>query len=221
MEEVSLAQQGLRYGVTRLRGYGEERLKLPTPQPRNLVTRYSSDMNWLLKNFLRGLVIVVPTALTIYLLVQTFNTLDQILKLRYPGLGVAVLLLATIAIGALASNFIGRRVFGLTEMMFTKAPIVRIIYAAIKDLLEAFVGNKRRFDRPVTIMIGDQVKMLGFITQEELGALGSAGEIAVYVPFSYTWDGCLMIVPRERVQPLSADSASVLAFAVSGGVSKV
>ena len=63
--------------------------------------------------------------------------------------------------------------------------------------------------------------MLGFITQEELGALGSAGEIAVYVPFSYTWDGCLMIVPRERVQPLSADSASVLAFAVSGGVSKV
>ncbi len=178
-------------------------------------------MNWLLKNFLRGLVIVVPIALTVYLLFQAFLALDQILKLRYPGLGVAVLLLATIAIGALTSNFVGRRVFGLTEMMFTKAPIVRIIYAAIKDLLEAFVGNKRRFDRPVTVMVGEHAKMLGFITQEELGALGSAGEIAVYVPFSYTWDGCLMIVPRERVQPLSVDSASVLAFAVSGGVSKV
>ena len=178
-------------------------------------------MNWLLKNFLRGLVIVVPIALTLYLLVQAFLTLDQILKLRYRGLGVAVLVLATVLIGALASNFVGRRLFGFAEAMFTRAPIVRIIYAAIKDLLEAFVGNKRRFDRPVTIQIGEQVRMLGFITQEELGALGGPGEIAVYVPFSYTWDGCLMIVPRERVTPVAADSASVLAFAVSGGVSKV
>jgi len=178
-------------------------------------------MNWLLKNFLRGLVIVVPIALTVYLLFQAFVALDQILKLRYPGLGVAVLLLATIAIGALASNFVGRRFFGLAETLFTKAPIVRIIYAAIKDLLEAFVGNKRRFDRPVTVMVGEHVKMFGFVTQEDLGSLGSPGEIAVYVPFSYTWDGCLMIVARDRVQPLSADSASVLAFAVSGGVSKV
>ena len=178
-------------------------------------------MNWLLKNFLRGLVIVVPIALTVYLLFQAFVTLDRILKLRYPGLGVAVLLLATIAVGALAGNFIGRRFFGLAETLFTKAPIVRIIYAAIKDLLEAFVGNKRRFDRPVTVMVGEHVKMFGFVTQEDLGSLGSPGEIAVYVPFSYTWDGCLMIVARDRVQPLSADSASVLAFAVSGGVSKV
>jgi uncharacterized membrane protein len=178
-------------------------------------------MNWLLKNFLRGLVIVVPIALTVYLLVQVFNTLDRILHLRYPGLGVAVLLLATVLIGALASNFIGRRFFAVAETLFTKAPIVRIIYAAIKDLLEAFVGNKRRFDRPVTVMVGEHVRMFGFITQEDLGALGSAGEIAVYVPFSYTWDGCLMIVGRDRVQALTADSASVLAFAVSGGVSKV
>ena len=178
-------------------------------------------MNWLIKNFLRGLVIVVPIAVTIYLLVQAFTTLDRLLQLEYPGLGVAVLVLATIAIGAFASNFIGRRLFGLAETLFTKAPIVRIIYAAIKDLLEAFVGNKRRFDRPVTIMVGDQLKMFGFITQDDLGALAAPGDVAVYVPFSYTWDGCLMIVARDRVQPISADSASVLALVVSGGVSRM
>ena len=178
-------------------------------------------MNWIIKNFLRGLVIVVPIAVTVYLLVQAFTMLDRILKLEYTGLGVAVLVLATIGIGVLASNFLGRRVFGIAEKLFTKAPIVRIIYAAIKDLLEAFVGNKRRFDRPVTVMVGDGVKMFGFITQDDLGAMAAQGEIAVYVPFSYTWDGCLMIVPRERVQPLAADSASVLALVVSGGVSRV
>ncbi len=178
-------------------------------------------MNWIIKNFLRGLVIVVPFAVTIYLLYQTFVTLDRLLKLEYPGLGVAVLVLATIVIGALASNFLGRRLFGLTEKLFTKAPIVRIIYAAIKDLLEAFVGNKRRFDRPVSVQVSADVKVFGFITRDDLGTLGAAGEVAVYVPFSYTWDGCLLVVPKARVTAIEADSASIMALVVSGGVSRV
>jgi uncharacterized membrane protein len=178
-------------------------------------------MNWLIKNFLRGLVIVVPIALTIYLLVQAFVSLDQILKLQYPGLGILVIVAATIVIGALAGNFVGRRVFGLTEKLFTKAPIVRIVYSAIKDLLEAFVGNKRRFDRPVAISVSEGIRTFGFITKDDLTSLGLPGDVAVYVPFSYTWDGCLLIVSRERVTPITADSASIMAMVVSGGVSRM
>lgn len=178
-------------------------------------------MNWLIKNFLRGLVIVVPIALTAYLVYQSFIRLDQLLQVKTPGLGLAILIGAIIAIGALAGNFVGRKFFSLTETMFTKAPIVRIVYAAIKDLLEAFVGNKRRFDRPVTISVSEGVKTFGFITRDDLGALGMPGDVAVYVPFSYTWDGCLLVVARERVTALDADSASVMALVVSGGVSRV
>jgi len=178
-------------------------------------------MNWLIKNFLRGLVIVVPIALTIYLVYQTFQRLDQLLHVEPPGLGLAILIAAIIAIGALAGNFAGRRVFALMEKLFTKAPIVRIVYAAIKDLLEAFVGNKRRFDRPVTISVSDGVKTFGFITRDDLESLGMPGDVAVYVPFSYTWDGCLLVVARDRVTALTADSASVMALVVSGGVSRV
>jgi uncharacterized membrane protein len=178
-------------------------------------------MNWLLKNFLRGLVIVVPVAVTVYLLVQAFLWLDRILQLPTPGLGLAILLGATILIGALAGNFVGRRFFALPEKLFTRAPIVRIVYAAIKDLLEAFVGNKRRFDRPVVISVGEQVRTFGFITRDDLSSLGMPGDVAVYVPFSYTWDGCLLVVPRERVTPLEADSASIMALVVSGGVSRI
>lgn len=176
-------------------------------------------MNWLIKNFLRGLVIVVPIAVTVYLLYQTFVTLDRLLQLPTPGLGIAILIVATIVIGALASNFVGRRVLALTESVFKKAPLVRLIYAAIKDLLEAFVGNKRRFDKPVSVQLTDAIKIFGFITRDDLGALASAGDVAVYVPFSYTWDGCLLVVARERVQLLEADSASIMALIVSGGVS--
>jgi uncharacterized membrane protein len=178
-------------------------------------------MNWLIKNFLRGLVIVVPIALTAYLAYQSFLRLDQLLQVETPGLGLGILVVAIIGIGVLAGNFVGRRFFSLTETLFTKAPIVRIVYAAIKDLLEAFVGNKRRFDRPVSIHVVEGVKTLGFITRDDLSALGMPGDVAVYVPFSYTWDGCLLIVARERVTALEMDSASVMALVVSGGVSRV
>ncbi|HEX8169322.1 MAG TPA: DUF502 domain-containing protein [Thermoanaerobaculia bacterium] len=178
-------------------------------------------MNWLIKNFLRGLVIVLPIALTIYLLYEAFTTLDRLLRLPTPGLGIAILFAAILLVGALAGNFAGRRLFSLTEKLFTKAPIVRIVYAAIRDLLEAFVGDKRRFDKPVTVQVGDGVRLFGFITQDDLAAMQLPGEVAVYIPFSYTWDGCLVVVSRERVRPLDADSASVMALVVSGGVSRV
>jgi uncharacterized membrane protein len=179
-------------------------------------------MNWLVKNFLRGIVIVVPVALTLYLLYQAFLAMERLgalIHLPAPGVGVAVLLAAIVAIGALAGNFVGRRLFAFAEQIFTKAPIVRIVYAAIKDLLEAFVGNKRRFDRPVAVEISEGVKAFGFVTREDLTSLALPGSVAVYIPFSYTWDGCLIIVDRARIRAVEADSASVMAMVVSGGVS--
>lgn len=179
-----------------------------------------SGMNWVIKNFLRGLGVVVPIALTVYLIYVGFTALDRLLDLRTPGLGAAILIAGIIAVGALAGNFIGRKVLLLTEKLFTRAPIVRIVYAAIKDLLEAFVGDKRRFDKPVVVQVGDQLKVFGFVTRDDLESLALPGEVAVYVPFSYTWDGCLLVVPKARVQTVAADSASIMAMVVSGGVSR-
>src|SRR3712207_785102 len=138
-------------------------------------------MNWLLKNFLRGLVIVVPIALTVYVVVQTLVSIDRLLNLRTPGLGFAIIVVATILIGALASNFLIRRFLRGAEVVFTRAPIVRLIYSAIKDLLEAFVGDKRRFDRPVAVSLtGDgDVRVLAFLTREDLSPLPMADHVAV------------------------------------------
>lgn len=179
-------------------------------------------MNWLIKNFLRGLAIVVPIAVTIYLMWRAFTGLDELLPLETPGLGILVLVLGTIVLGALASNFVVRHFLRWTEAVFARAPIVRIVYTAIKDLLDAFVGEKRRFDRPVTVALGQvaDVRTLGFVTQDDLTFLSLPGHVAVYVPFSYSVAGTLVIVPRERVHPIQADAASVMALAVSGGVSR-
>ncbi|MCU1227137.1 MAG: hypothetical protein JWO97_21 [Acidobacteria bacterium] len=180
-------------------------------------------MNWLVKNFLRGLVIVVPFALTIWLLYTAFIRIDRLIAFAIPGVGFAVMLVAIILIGALASNFVIRKFLQLTETIFTKAPLVRIVYASIKDLLEAFVGDKKRFDKPVAVALSESgdVRTLGFMTQEDLAFLSLPGHVAVYLPFSYSMAGTLVIVPSGRVQRLETDSAAVMALVISGGVSRV
>jgi len=178
-------------------------------------------MNWIVKNFLRGLVIILPIALTIYLFYEAFIRLDRLLPLKVPGAGLAILVALTILIGAIASNFFVRKFLELMQLLFTRAPIVRLIYAAIRDLLEAFVGDQKRFNQPVTVALGAGIRSIGFMTQDDLGFLSMPGHVAVYMPFSYSMAGGLIVVPRSRVEKLPIDSASVMALVISGGVSRV
>jgi uncharacterized membrane protein len=178
-------------------------------------------MNWIAKNFLRGLVVVVPIALTIYLVYEAFVRIDRLLDLKTPGLGFAVTIVGVIAIGALASNFVGREAVRLMESVFTRMPLVRLIYSSIRDLLEAFVGDQKRFNQPVAVSLTDELRAIGFVTQEDLSFLSMPGEVAVYLPFSYSMAGSLILVPRARVQRIGIDSASAMALVVSGGVSRV
>ncbi len=177
-------------------------------------------MNWLIKNFLRGLVIVVPIAVTVYILYLAFVWVDRLLPLPIPGAGLAILLAGIVAVGWLGSNFVGRKFVQLTESVFTRAPLVRLIYASLKDLLEAFVGDRKRFDQPVAVRLSEGVRTLGFVTQADLGFLGLEGNVAVYLPFSYSVAGSMVIVPAANVERLAVDSASVMAMVVSGGISR-
>jgi uncharacterized membrane protein len=178
-------------------------------------------MNWIVKNFLRGLLIVLPIALTIYLFYEVFVRLDRLLSLPIPGAGLALLIVLMILVGALASNFFVRKFLQLADLIFTRAPIVRLIYAAIRDLLEAFVGDQKRFNQPVVVSLMDGVRTIGFMTQTDLGFLAMPGHVAVYLPFSYSVAGTLVVVPSSRVDRLTIDSASVMALVISGGVSRV
>ena len=177
-------------------------------------------MNWLIKNFLRGLVIVVPIAVTIYILYVAFVWVDRLLPFTIPGAGFGILIVAIVAIGWLGSNFVGRKFVQLTESLFTRAPLVRLIYASLKDLLEAFVGDHKRFDQPVAVRLAEGVRTLGFVTQQDLGFLSLEGNVAVYLPFAYSMAGSMVIVPASSVERLAVDSASVMALVLSGGVSR-
>lgn len=180
-------------------------------------------MTRLLNYFFRGLVFVVPVALTIYVAWWVFSRIDSWLGIPYPGVGFLITVGLITLIGFAGSNLITRSVLNGVERLFARLPFVRLVYASTRDLLDAFVGEKRRFDRPVMVALtpGGTAKLLGFVTQPSVENLGLVGHVAVYLPQSYNFAGNVIVVPAEQIEPLDADSSAVMAFIVSGGVSNV
>jgi uncharacterized membrane protein len=176
----------------------------------------------LLAYFLRGLVVVTPIAITAYVLWFMLHTIDGWLGIPTPGVGLLVTLSLTTFVGFLASTVITRSVVRAVESLFSKVPFVRLLYSSSRDLLNAFVGDKKRFDRPVLVAITGSIKVMGFITQDTLTNLPtSPGQVAVYLPQSYNWAGQLLIVPQDQITVVDAAASDVLAFIVSGGVTTI
>ena len=178
-------------------------------------------MKQFLKYFLRGLVLIAPIGITLYICWVVFIAIDRLLPTPIPGAGFAITIAAVTLVGFLASNLLARSVLSIVERVLERLPFVRLLYSSTKDLLNAFVGEKRRFDKPVLVSLepGGSVKALGFLTQESLELLGVADHVAVYMPQSYNFAGQVLIVPGGQVVRLPAASSDVMAFIVSGGVS--
>ena len=172
--------------------------------------------------FLRGLLITMPAAVTIWLGYEAFRQVDSWLGIRIPGVGFVVTIALITLLGFLGSNLVTRGVVAAVEDAIEKLPFVRLVYNSTKDLLGAFVGEKRRFDKPVIVTLsGDgAVRGMGFITQESLEALGRMDSVVVYFPQSYAFAGWTFVVPTSRVQRLDASSSDFMAFVVSGGVTE-
>jgi uncharacterized membrane protein len=173
--------------------------------------------------FLRGLVFVAPIAVTIYVCVRIFANIDGWLGLSVPGLGFVVTIGVITLIGFLASTILATSILSSVDALVNRLPVVRLLYSSTKDLLNAFVGEHRRFDSPVLVPVNaaGTAKALGFLTQRSLTALGLVDYVAVYLPFSYSISGRLLLFPASDVTRLTAVSAETLAFIVSGGVTDV
>jgi uncharacterized membrane protein len=173
------------------------------------------------KYFLRGALVTAPFGLTIYIVLAVLSALDKILPIGIPGLGLVLTLIAITLIGLFTSNFVGKNLLDTAERGLAKVPLVKLIYSSIKDLIGAFVGDKKSFDRPVCVRLAgdDGPRALGFITRDNVVALGFPGFVAVYLPQSYNFAGSVVLVASEKVEPLDVPSSELMTFIVSGGVS--
>lgn len=170
--------------------------------------------------FVRGLAIALPAALTLWVAWGAVRWVDSWLGIPIPGAGLVIVLVVITLIGALATNVVARATVSTVDHVFERLPLIRLLYSAAKDLMGAFVGEKRRFHRAVRVQPDPALDLwfLGFITADDVTRLGLDGYVAVYLPQSYNIAGNLVLVPTDRVVAVNVDAADLMAFIVSGGV---
>lgn len=174
----------------------------------------------ILSYFFRGLLFLTPLAVTLYVIYAIFIFLDNLIPVPFPGIGVLMVLGLITFIGYLASLFFTKPLFEWMERGIFKIPLVSLLYTSIKDLMGAFVGEKKKFSSPVIVQISDSMSRLGFITQDNLTVIDQEEMVAVYFPHSYNVSGNVFLVKKEKVKPLTGvKSSEVMKFMVSGGVS--
>jgi uncharacterized membrane protein len=177
----------------------------------------------LARYFLNGVILTAPVALTGYILWKVFTTVDGWLNIPIPGVGFLATIALITLVGFLGSNFLTRRLLDWLEDLLEHLPGVRFIYHGIKEVMGAFVGEKRRFGKAVLVTLDQQIglKAIGFLTQESLAEFGLEDHVTVYLPQSYNFAGQTLVIPRDRIEPLDVPSARVMTFVVSGGVAEI
>lgn len=175
----------------------------------------------ILRYFFSGMLFIVPLVATVSFFVASFQWLDSLLNLPYPGVGFAIILGVITLFGYLTTNFAFKAIEDWVDHIINRIPFVKLIYSSLKDLIGAFVGEKRKFDKPVLVEINKENKLyqIGFITQTDLAELGLAGMVSVYLPHSYAISGMHYIIPKEKISPLNVPGTIAMKYIVSGGVS--
>jgi uncharacterized membrane protein len=193
----------------------------------------------LLQLFLQGLVVLAPIGITLWVVFGLFSFVDNILPNiihgiaptyltkdtegnlnKIPGLGFIVVIVLVLLVGWVSSLFFFGRLLSFLDGILEKTPGIKFIYSSVKDFLEAFAGNKKKFDKPVLVNVDSaNVWRIGFITQPNAHEFGMPEHVTVYVPHSYAISGITYIVPRDRIRLLDNLSAvDAMKYTVSGGV---
>lgn len=188
-------------------------------------------LNRFLTYFFRGLLFVAPVGITIVLLYSAFNFVDSLARIQFgsepnkqyfiPGLGFIIVVVSTALIGLLFTRILPNTIQNWVEEKLNRVPIVKTFYSATKDLIAAFLGEKKKFTTGVLVTINHNpvIQKIGFLTQESLDVFNLPEKVSVYCPHGYAISGDTFIVSREDIEILDIPSTELMKMAISGGVS--
>ncbi len=187
-------------------------------------------------SFFRGLVIFIPVAVTVWFVTVLFNMIDGIIAplqpviereigMRIPGLGVVTFVIVVFLLGLISRFILGTLLLKAMEKIFTSIPLVRSIYSATKDLLQAFsLGKKGKTFRKVLLLEYPRKGLftIGFVTNEM--AVEGRGKsplrmFSVYIPNPPNpTSGVLILVPESDAKVLDMTVEEGLKLVLSGGI---
>ncbi|MBN2105258.1 DUF502 domain-containing protein [bacterium] len=192
------------------------------------------------KIFITGLLVLTPIVLTVYILYISFRFFDGLLKnvvsqfltdtfgisqtiTSIPGLGLLVLLALVLLTGSLARNFIGRKLFDISDFIVTRIPLANRIYIAIQEISEALLSEKREIFKNAVLIEYPRKGLytMAFFTQDTRGPIQDTLQedvVSVFVPTSPNpTSGYLLFVPKTQVTDLDMSVEDAMKLVISGG----
>jgi len=179
----------------------------------------------LLRSFLQGLILLSPIAITGYLLYALFINIDSLIPQVPTGIGFLIIIAAVTLVGYWGTRFfLGKWLFETFAYLMEHTPGVKYIFSSVRDVIKSFVGDKKRFNKPVWVCVNysPEVWRIGFMTQRDTTHMGIADKVAVYMPHAYAISGWVIVTDAKNVKPVKDMTAGeAMKFAVSGGVTTI
>lgn len=184
---------------------------------------------------IKGTLVTVPIVGAIFLIGWLVAVLDNALNitthvledeqghpLYIPGMGILTVLLILVFIGFVFTTFVTEPIRAWFKRSIDKIPLFNTLYSSIKDFTEAFVGDAKKFNEPVLVLVNETgLKKIGFLTQRDLQKIGLTEEVIVYFPYSYSFAGQVVVVKAAHVEKLDMTATDAMKLVVSGGVSGI
>lgn len=176
------------------------------------------------RRFINGLILLVPLAITFFVIDETLEftegVLGKHLPFYFPGMGLITLLAIIYLAGWASSYWATRRLISLGEKLLGKIPVVKFIYNSVKHLSTAVFESNSMFEHVVLVPF-HQSKALGFIMADVPQALeDQLGDdyVCVFVPWSLNMtSGTNLFVAKKDVIYLDISSESALQYMLTAG----
>ncbi|MBT9383245.1 DUF502 domain-containing protein [Pseudooceanicola sp. CBS1P-1] len=191
-------------------------------------------------SFLTGIVVILPVALTIWVLWSILGWIDSVVLPLVPerfqpehyiginlrGVGIIFFLVFTVIIGWVAKGLIGRSLIRYGESLVDRMPIVRTVYSGAKQIAETvFAQSERSFERACLIQYPRKgIWAIGFVSTEAKGELAMRAEtgsklMSIFVPTTPNpTSGFLLYLPEEDVTYLDMSIEDAAKLVISAGL---
>lgn len=170
------------------------------------------------KYFIRGILILLPVAATLYIVFSVVRVLDRLggflSPLKIPGVGLLLSIGIVLLVGFVGSFYFAEAFLDKVQEWLKKTPVIGKLYSAIKDTLQSILGEKRSFNK-VVVFERNGVKTLAFLTRDKCFL---EGHVVLYIPLAFQVAGFTLVVPREQVMEIDMDTEAALRFMMSAGI---
>ncbi|HSG28590.1 MAG TPA: DUF502 domain-containing protein, partial [Candidatus Krumholzibacterium sp.] len=188
-------------------------------------------MGWFRRRFFTGLVILLPTVLTGWLLYKVLVSMDRLLRpvldrypfLDIPGLGIIAVVALILLAGIFAGNFIGRNIIRSAENVVTRIPMISRMYTAIKQISEVFLRHERTVFREAILIQYPRpgIYVVGFVTSSWKTTVGGGPArdfVNVFLPTTPNpTSGLFLMIPSNEVIHMDCSVEDALKMVISGG----